>query len=83
MDKNTFYFADQLSDTINNYWELLILAMDDTIREKVHLELAPCTNQEFLDRYMELATEDLIIGDENDKILQNGQHRTGYTITTR
>jgi len=36
--------------------------MDDTIREKVHLELAPCTNQEFLDRYMELATEDLIIG---------------------
>jgi len=60
---HTFYFADQLSDdTINNYWELLILAMDDTIRENVHLELAPCTNQEFLDRYMELATEDLIIG---------------------
>lgn len=60
---NTFYFVDQLSDdTINSYWELLILAMDDTIREKVHTELAPCTNQEFLDRYMELAIEDLIIG---------------------
>lgn len=28
--------------------------MDDDIREKVHAELAPCTNKEFLKRYLEL-----------------------------
>ena len=59
----TFYFADELSDDIiNKNWQLLTVAMDDDVREKVHLELAPCTNREFLNRYMEIATEDLIIG---------------------
>ncbi len=28
--------------------------MDDDLREQVHAELAPCTNQEFLDRYVVL-----------------------------
>ena len=28
--------------------------MDDETREKVHCELAPCTNEEFLTRYVEL-----------------------------
>ena len=27
--------------------------MDDEIREKLHNELAPCTNQEFMDAYAE------------------------------
>lgn len=34
-------------DAIANY-------MDADIREKVHAELAPCTNEEFLKRYLEL-----------------------------
>jgi homoserine kinase len=43
-------------------WDLIVSFMDDKIREKVHSELAPCTEQEFLTRYLELAEEDLIIG---------------------
>lgn len=27
--------------------------MDDEIREALHMEIAPCTEQEFLDRYIE------------------------------
>lgn len=36
--------------------------MDDDTRESVHDELAPCTDIEFLARYLELAPCDLIIG---------------------
>ena len=28
--------------------------MDDEIRETVHVEMAPCGNREFLERYLEL-----------------------------
>jgi hypothetical protein len=42
-------------DTMLNY-------MDDDTREAVHNELAPCTDAEFLTRYLEFATDDLIIG---------------------
>ena len=42
-------------DTIANY-------MDDDTREAVHNELAPCSDIEFLSRYLELAKDDLIIG---------------------
>lgn len=31
--------------------------MDDEKREKVHFELAPCTPEEFLSRYVELDPE--------------------------
>ena len=31
--------------------------MDDEIRERVHAELTPCTDQEFVDRYCELHAE--------------------------
>ena len=31
--------------------------MDDDIRETVHDELSPCTEQEFVDRYCELHAE--------------------------
>ena len=31
--------------------------MDDDKREQVHAELAPCTNEEFLKRYLELDPE--------------------------
>lgn len=34
-------------------WETIASYMDDDIREALHAELAPCTNLEFLDRYLE------------------------------
>lgn len=41
--------------TINNdLMEVITTYMNDDIREKVHFELAPCTNEEFLKRYIEL-----------------------------
>lgn len=35
-------------------WEEISSYMSDEIREKVHSELAPCTEDEFLRRYLEL-----------------------------
>jgi hypothetical protein len=40
--------------TYNNYWDQIVELMNDDIREAVHAELAPCTNTEFLERYLEL-----------------------------
>ena len=34
--------------------EAIAVLMDDELREKVHFELAPCSNEEFLKRYCEL-----------------------------
>lgn len=39
--------SQSLMDVIATY-------MDDDIRERVHFELAPCTPEEFLIRYIEL-----------------------------
>ena len=39
--------TQELLDTIATY-------MNDEIREQVHMELAPCTPEEFLRRYVEL-----------------------------
>lgn len=36
------------------YWDATVNMMDDEIREQVHAELAPCSNEEFLARYEEL-----------------------------
>lgn len=36
--------------------------MDDDAREAVHNELAPCFDIEFLERYLEIAPDDLIVG---------------------
>lgn len=38
-------------------WDVIVEYMDDEIREQVHSELAPCTNEEFLNRYAELHKE--------------------------
>ena len=43
-------------------WETIAHYMDDSTREAVAIELAPCTELEFLTRYLEIADEDLIIG---------------------
>lgn len=32
-------------------FDIAVSLMDDDIRERVHYELAPCTDQEFFDRY--------------------------------
>ena len=42
--------------------ETLVEYMDDEIREAVHRELAPCSEVEFLMRYLELADENLVVG---------------------
>ena len=39
--------SNELMNTIGSY-------MDDEIREDVYAELAPCTSEEFLTRYLEL-----------------------------
>lgn len=38
---------------LNSAMPLLAVIMDTAIREKVHNELAPCTNEEFINRYLE------------------------------
>ena len=42
-------------------WDLVVGMMDDETREKVHAELAPCTEEEFLNGYLKNAADDLII----------------------
>jgi hypothetical protein len=42
-------------DTIAHY-------MDDDDRERTHLEIAPCTDFEFLTHYLEIAKNDIVIG---------------------
>lgn len=38
-------------------FESIVMLMDDEIRERVHAEMAPCTDEEFLERYLELDPE--------------------------
>lgn len=33
------------------YWETIVEGMDDEIREAVHADLAPCSEEEFLAEY--------------------------------
>lgn len=42
-----FEISDEYMELISNY-------MDSDTREQVHSELAPCTHEEFLKRYIEL-----------------------------
>jgi len=46
----------------NKLWPVVVQLMDDDTREQVHNEIAPCTEREFLARYLELAPRDLVIG---------------------
>lgn len=38
-------------------WDTVVNLMDDEIREQVHDEIAPCTPQEFYNRYCALHLE--------------------------
>lgn len=60
----TFMDADEAIEKIEeqDLWQVVVETMDSEIRERVHGELAPCSNLAFLRRYLELAAEDLIIG---------------------
>ena len=39
---------------LDKYWEAIVNMMDADIREHVAFELAPCTEEAFLKRYLEL-----------------------------
>lgn len=54
--------ADLTDGEIGQHWDALTHAMDDDVRERVHAELAPCSQRDFLSRYLELASDDLVIG---------------------
>lgn len=41
----------------NNTMEAIASHMNDEIRERVHAELAPCSNEAFIRRYCEYDTE--------------------------
>lgn len=60
----TWMTADEAMPIIDdrNLWDAVTEFMDPETRERVHAELAPCTDLAFLRRYLELAPEDLIIG---------------------
>lgn len=61
---NTYNTASEAITEIlaANLWDAVVNMMDDDIREAVAFELAPCAEEEFLARYLELAEEDLVIG---------------------
>ena len=55
--------AEAMPEIIKRHlWPVVEQLMDDDTRERVHSELAPCTELEFLARYLEIADDDLIIG---------------------
>ena len=61
---NSFMTAQEAMPEItdNNLWDVVVNMMDDDTREKVHSELAPCTEVEFLREYLKRSPADLIIG---------------------
>lgn len=57
----------------NTLMEAIAMYMDTDARERVHWELAPCTNEEFLSRYCELEPDfaDLLKSEFNVDIKEN------------
>lgn len=47
----------KISEVNQNMMDDIATYMDDEIREQVHMELAPCTPEEFLTRYLQLDQE--------------------------
>ena len=45
-----------------NLWPSVVVVMDTETREAVCNEIAPCTDVEFLQRYLETAPCDLVVG---------------------
>lgn len=61
---HTYTTAADAMQEINDrhMWQLIVDLMDDDAREQVAAELAPCTELEFLSRYLEVASDNLVIG---------------------
>lgn len=59
---NGVHFVEPKEAVENVAWNSIVNMMDDETREKVHDEIAPCTELKFLTRYLELADDDLIVG---------------------
>lgn len=59
---NGKHFCDPEEAIKEMDWDVIVQFMDDEMREQVHDEISPCTNLEFLKRYLEIAKEDLVIG---------------------
>lgn len=59
----TWKTASEAMSEINerNLWDSIVNMMDDEIREAVHADCAPCTNEEFLNEYLH-RVDGLIIG---------------------
>lgn len=62
----TFYGPEDVQDinteALSDLWPQIVDHMQRDIREFVHDEIAPCTEKEFLHRYLERAGIDIIIG---------------------
>ena len=60
----TWMTAAEAMDEINerNLWDVIVDMMDDEIREAVHDDIAPCTEEEFLAEYLRRADDGLVIG---------------------
>lgn len=60
----TWMTADEAMEEINerNLWDAIVDMMEDEIREAVHDDLAPCTEEEFLTEYLRRAEDGMVIG---------------------
>lgn len=65
-------------------WDVICSYMDDEIRERVHTEMAPCTEMEFLTRYLELdpGFDELLdeVGYEGEKTIDGYEIIRGKAI---
>ena len=51
--KTKKYWQEEANEMVGKYdWEVIASYMDDEIREKLHFDLAPCSNEEFLQEYL-------------------------------
>lgn len=58
----TFGDAEEFLAARPDLWDAAVERMDDTTREQVAFDLAPCAKVEFLREYLRRAETDLIIG---------------------
>lgn len=60
----TYMAAAEAMEEIRNrnLWDAVVNMMDDDVREKIHREIAPCTEGEFLEAYLKEAKEDIVVG---------------------
>ena len=61
---HTYLDAQEAAPIIDSMrlWDAVWEIMDDDLREKIHMEHAPCSNEEFLVAYLAESEENLIIG---------------------